>query len=366
MKKRRGMPEKGFQSQAFSVAGRAIGPGHSPFIVAEISGNHGGDIERAYDLIAAAAASGADAVKFQTYEAGTITIKNDAPAFVVENELWRGRSLYDLYREAQTPFHWHERLFQKAADAGITAFSAPFDPTAVDLLESLDCPLYKIASCELVDIPLIEKVASTGKPVIMSTGMATFAEMEEAVVAARACGASDVALLHCVSGYPSSSADANLATLSELGSRFDVPVGLSDHSPGTLVPTAAVALGACIVEKHLCLQRGDGTVDSDFSLTPDEFSELVQACRETHSAIGAPIDGAIAAETDSLRFRRSLYVVEDVAAGDAFTERNVRSIRPSGGLHTRHLNEILGSRAAENIKVGTPLAWDMVDRREGS
>ncbi len=350
---------------SFTVGKRRIGGPAAPFVVAEISGNHAGDIGRAFDLIDAAAAAGADAVKFQTYEADTLTINSKEPAFTVQTPLWRDQTLYDLYIKAQTPFVWHERLFQRAADAGILAFSAPFDPTAVDLLQSLDCPLYKIASCELVDLPLIMRVAATGKPMIMSTGMATFDEIDEALMAARSAGARDIALLHCVSGYPSSAADANLATLAELKHRFGTLVGLSDHSPGTTTAVAAVALGACIVEKHLCLERGDGSVDSDFSLEPDEFARLVGDCRNAHAALGTVANGPVAAEADSLRFRRSLFVVADIAPGDRITERNVRSIRPAGGLHTRYYADILGRTAVQTVKAGTPFAWDMIEK-EGS
>ena len=350
------------QTETFMLKDHQIGQGADPFVVAEISGNHGGDIERAFALIKLAKEAGADAVKFQTYEAHTLTVNSTDEAFVVKTPLWQNRSLFDLYTEAQTPFDWHARLFAYAAEQGIMAFSAPFDLTAVDLLEELDCPLYKIASCELVDIPLIRRVAATGKPMIMSTGMATFAEMEEAVNAARGAGARDLALLHCVSGYPSTAADANLATIKAIAERFGCPVGLSDHSPGTLLPVAAIALGASIIEKHLCIERGDGSVDADFSLEPEEFAQLIKDCREAHLAIGGIADGPSPAEADSLRFRRSLYVVEDMRAGERFSAANLRSIRPAGGLHTRHLDEILGKIAVRDIKSGTPLAWDLVDK----
>lgn len=355
------MGQQQTKSTQFTVANRMVGAGCAPFVVAEISGNHAGDIHRAFELIDAAAAAGADAVKFQTYEADTITIDRKDQSFVVETSLWRNRSLYDLYKEAQTPFAWHERLFSHAQGAGIMAFSAPFDLTAVDLLQSLDCPLYKIASCELVDIPLIQQVAATGKPMIMSTGMASFDEIEEAVSAARSAGASDLALLHCVSGYPSEAKDANLVTLKELQQRFEVPVGLSDHSPGTTMAIAAVALGATIIEKHLCLSRADGSVDSDFSLEPEEFAALVKNCSEAYRALGKVADGPVGVEADSLRFRRSLFVVEDVAEGECFSAKNVRSIRPAGGLHTRYYAKILDLPAKRTIKAGTPFAWDMVD-----
>lgn len=348
--------------KSFAVADHTVGADASPFVVAEISGNHGGDIGKAFALIEAAAESGANAVKFQTYEPQTITIRNDGPAFVVQTDLWKGQSLYDLYEKAQTPFAWHDQLFAKAESVGIAAFSAPFDPSAVDLLEALKCPLYKIASCELVDIPLIEKVAATGKPMIMSTGMASFDEIDEAIACARGAGAQELAILHCISGYPSTHADANLATMVALRERFGCIVGLSDHSPGSTIATAAVALGAKVIEKHIYLERGDGSVDSDFSLSPSEFKNLVQDCRNAHAALGQVVNGATTAEQDSLRFRRSLFVVANMAKGEAFTEENLRSIRPSGGLHTRNYADLMGQKAACDIRAGTALAWDMVDK----
>lgn len=348
-------------SPMFSVGSRHVGAGEPPFIVAEISGNHGGDIGKALELIEAASETGADAVKFQTYEPQTITIDSGEEAFIVKTPLWQDQSLYTLYEKAQTPFAWHERLFDKARSLGITPFSAPFDMSAVELLEGLQCPLYKIASCELVDIPLIEAVAATGHPMIMSTGMATFDEIAEAVDAARGQGADEIALLHCISGYPSEVKDANLATLAALKDRFRCVIGLSDHSPGTTIAVAAVTLGAAIVEKHICLKRGDGSVDSDFSLEPNEFKTLVEDCRNAHAAMGRVVDGAVEAEADSLRFRRSLYVVADMEPGHTFDEGNVRSIRPAGGLHTRHYREVLGKKTATHIRAGTPLAWEMLD-----
>lgn len=345
----------------FKLRDQVIGTGLSPFVIAEISGNHGGKIENAYALIAAAKRAGASAVKFQTYEADTITINSDKPDFVVDTALWRGRTLYDLYCEAQTPFAWHEDLFKCAASEGIIAFSAPFDHTAVDLLERLNCPLYKIASCELVDIPLIKRVAQTGKPIIMSSGMASFDEIAEALTAARSFGERDIVLLHCVSGYPTDVADANLASIIKLREKFGVHVGLSDHSKGTIVAACATALGASVIEKHICLSRVDGTVDSDFSLTPDEFKELVKSCQTAHSTFGKPVDGALTAEADSLRFRRSLYVVADMKTGEQFTPENMRSIRPSAGIHTRYYEGVLGKTATIDIAAGTALDWDMID-----
>lgn len=342
------------------IDGRVIGEGHTPYIIAEISGNHMGDITKAFALIDAAKAAGADAVKFQTYEAHTITLDSDAPSFVVQEDLWKGRKLFDLYKEAQTPFSWHPDLFKKAKDVGITAFSAPFDHIAVDLLESLDCPAYKIASCELVDIPLLKRVATTGKPVIMSSGMATEAEINEALSTLRENGASEIALLHCISGYPTPFADANIATISKLREKYDIAIGISDHTLGMSVPIAATALGATIIEKHLCLDRTSNAVDAAFSLEPRELSELVTHCRNAFDALGSPHLKPVASEADSLRFRRSLYFTEDIAAGDEIPAPAVRSLRPAGGLHTRHLDEIIGRRAKSAIAAGTPVAWGLL------
>jgi N-acetylneuraminate synthase len=347
-------------NQMMMLAGHAVGGSTRPFIIAEISGNHGGSLERAFELIHAAKAAGADAVKFQTYEPQTLTIRSNKQSFVVETDLWQGRTLFDLYSQAQTPFAWHAHLFSEAQKAGITAFSAPFDPSAVALLEGLDCPFYKIASCELVDIPLIKRVAETGKPMIMSTGMASMADVEEAVEAATTSGCRDLALLHCVSGYPTPVSQANLARMAVLQKEFGGIVGLSDHSIGTTVPVAAVAMGAAIIEKHICLAHDDGAVDSEFSLTPNEFKDMVQACHDAHAATRACTDVS-PGEADSLRFRRSLYVVEPIEKGDVFTVQNVRSIRPAGGLHCRHYDDIIGQHAADDVSAGTALAWGHVE-----
>lgn len=351
---------------SFHVEGRTVGASSPPFIIAEMSGNHGGDIEQAFALIRAAKQAGADAVKFQTYEASTITINHASDAFVVQTALWQGRTLYDLYSEAQTPFSWHADLFACAREEGILAFSAPFDHTAVDLLESLSCPLYKVASCEIVDIPLIRRIAQTGKPMIMSTGMASYTEIAEALEAARGAGAEHIAILHCVSGYPTALSDANLSSITKLKEMFDVQVGLSDHSKGTVAATCATAMGATIIEKHLCSARADGAVDSDFSLEPDEFADLVGACKAAHSVLGHPVDGASSAEADSLRFRRSLYVVSDMKSGDIFSKENVRSIRPAGGLHTRYYDDVLGRVTTCDIQAGTALDWQLVDGGGGA
>lgn len=344
------------------IDGRVIGEGHAPYIIAEISGNHMGHIETAFSLIEAAKTAGADAVKFQTYEAHTITLNSNEPAFVVQEDLWKGKKLYDLYKKAQTPFSWHPELFKKAETIGITAFSAPFDQTAVDLLESLNSPAYKIASCELVDIPLLKRVAKTRKPIILSSGMATEAEINEALATLRENGATEIALLHCISGYPTPFADANIKTISKLQHKYDVPIGISDHTLGMAVPIAATALGATIIEKHLCLDRTSNAVDAAFSLEPQELAALVTHCKDAFDALGSALLQPVASEADSLRFRRSLYFTEDITVGSKISADAVRSLRPAGGLHTRHLDEIVGRRANTAIKAGTPVAWGLLQQ----
>lgn len=344
----------------FSIAGRRIGPSEPPYIVAEMSGNHNGEIDRAFRILAAAKAAGADAVKLQTYRADTITIDCDRPEFVVQGGLWDGRRLYELYDEAHTPWEWHAPIFEKARELGITVFSAPFDPTAVDLLESLGAPAYKIASPEIVDLPLIRRVARTGKPMIISTGMATLEETEEAVAAARGAGATALCVLHCVSAYPTPPEEANLATIRDLERRLGTVVGLSDHTMDTAIATLAVAMGACLIEKHVTLARADGGVDSAFSLEPDELARLVRDSRIAHAAIGAPAYGPTESERKTLKFRRSLYVVADVRAGEELTEASVRSIRPALGMAPKWLDAVLGRRASRDLKRGEPLTADMV------
>lgn len=346
---------------SFSLNGKMIACGAAPYVIAEISGNHMGEIEKAFALIEAAHEAGADAVKFQTYEAETITLDCDAPNFVVQEKLWQGQRLFDLYKKAQTPFAWHKDLFAKANDVGITAFSAPFDNTALDLLESLSCPFYKIASCELVDIPLLEKVGATGKPVIISTGMATKEEITEAVDTLKKAGAIAIAILHCISGYPTPLENANIDTIRDLRETFDIPIGISDHSHGTIVPIAATASGVAIIEKHICLADTPNAVDSDFSLDPAAFAEMVNAVKNTHRAMGIPTYGPTEAEADSLRFRRSLYICKDMKAGDILCENSVRSVRPAGGLHTRYLSTVIGKKLLSDITAGTPLTWEVVE-----
>ena len=331
-----------------------------PFVIAEISGNHMGSLDTALALIDAARAAGADAVKFQSYTPDTITLDCDGPAFRVEGGEWGGRRLYDLYKEAHTPFEWHEKLFAHARDIGIMPFSAPFDLSAVKLLEKLDAEVYKIASCELVDHQLIKAVAETGKPLFMSTGMATAEEISEALAVANDNGAGDICLFHCISGYPTPVEAANLATLVDLKDRFGVKVGLSDHTVDSGVAALAIALGAEVIEKHLCLSREEGAVDSAFSLEPDEFAEMVHKCHEAASAIGNIQYGPTAVEAESLRFKRSLYIAENIRAGDLFSSENLRSVRPSGGLHVKYIDDIIGKKAASDYAKGTAMSWDMV------
>jgi len=336
---------------------REIGPGRPAYVVAELSANHLQDFDRAVRLVHEAHAAGADAVKLQTYTADTLTIRSDQPYFKIQGTIWEGRTLHDLYAEACTPWEWTQPLGRLAAELGMHCFSSPFDETAVDFLQSLDSPAYKIASFELVDLPLIERVANTGKPMIMSTGMATLTEIERAVRAARGAGNRELTLLKCTSAYPSDPADMNLRTIPHLAQAFGVPVGLSDHTPGSAVPVAAVALGACLIEKHLTLDRGEGGPDAAFSLQPEEFKAMVDAVRVTEAALGAVSYQLTEKERESRVFRRSLFVVKPVKAGEPFTAENVRSIRPAHGLEPRHWKTVLAGRAACDLEPGTPLEW---------
>jgi pseudaminic acid synthase len=347
---------------AIKIGERTVGPGQPVYVIAEVSANHHQNIDEALKIIRAAKDAGADAVKLQTYTPDTMTIASDRPEFRIKGTIWDGRTLFELYGEAYTPWDWQPRLKQAANDLGLDLFSTPFDATAVDFLERMNVPAYKLASFEIVDIPLIQKMARTGKPLIMSTGMATVEEIEEAVVAARTAGAKQIALLKCTSAYPARPEEMNLKTLPELASRFGVPVGLSDHSMSAAVPVTAVALGACIIEKHMTLSRSEPGPDSAFSLEPAEFKAMVDAVRIAEKALGTIHFGADGNEAGSRVFRRSLFVVKDVKQGEIFTDQNVRSIRPGHGLHTRHLLEILGRQATHDIEPGTPLSWDLVKR----
>lgn len=342
------------------IAGRPIGPGHPPYVICELSGNHNGSLDRALAMMEAAAATGCDAIKLQTYTPDTITIRHDGPGFRIKGGLWEGRTLHDLYREAHTPFEWHEALFARARRLGVTLFSSPFDDTAVDLLEGLGAPAYKIASFEAIDLPLIARVARCGKPMIISTGMCNLAEIQDAVTTARASGCREIILLHCVSSYPAIFEDANLATIPHLASAFDVVAGLSDHTPGSAAPAAAIALGACVIEKHFTLARADGGPDAAFSLEPAEFRTLVEDCRNAWRAVGRVTYDIEGSEKANIVFRRSLYAVRPIAKGEAFTRSNVRSIRPGFGLAPKHLPRVLGRHAARDIAYGEPITEEVL------
>jgi pseudaminic acid synthase len=351
----------------FAIAGRRIGAGHPCYLIAELSANHHQDLQRALHLIDLAAEAGADAVKIQTYTADTLTLDCDQAPFRIEGgTLWDGRTLHSLYAEAMTPWEWTPALMQRATEQGMALFSSPFDATAVDFLESCQVPAYKIASFELVDIPLIEKVAATGKPLILSTGMGSREEIETAVVAARAAGSRELSLLKCTSSYPAPADEANLRRMMAMAETFGVVPGLSDHTLETVVPVTAVALGASIIEKHFTESRDHPGPDSAFSLEPHEFKEMVRQVRMAEAAMGDGTYGLTAKEAGSRMFRRSLFVTETIRAGEVFTEANVRSIRPAGGLPPSRLKAILGKRARLNLSRGTPLQQAHVDFEDAS
>lgn len=345
------------------IGPHAIGLDCPTYIVAEMSANHNQDFEVAVKTIHAMKKAGADAVKLQTYTPDTITIDCDNAYFQIKHgTIWDGKRLYDLYKEAYTPWEWQPKLKEIANDLGMDLFSTPFDKTAVDFLEKMDVPAYKIASFELVDIPLIQYVARRGKPMIMSTGMATLAEIDEAVTAAREVGCKEIAILKCTSAYPADPAEMNLRTIPHMAEAFRVPVGLSDHTLGIAIPLGAVALGACIVEKHFTLSRSIPGPDSAFSLEPHEFKSMVDAIRTVENALGQVQYKVSEHEAASRVFRRSLFVVKDMEAGDVFTEKNIRSIRPGHGLHPQCFRDVIGKTARVAIARGTPMAWDLVDQ----
>jgi pseudaminic acid synthase len=341
---------------------KKIGPLFPVYIIAELSANHNQDFNQAVDLIHAAKKAGADAVKIQTYTPDTLTINCNNDYFRIgKGTQWEGKNLYSLYKEAYTPWEWQPDLKKIANDLGMDLFSTPFDSSSVDFLESMDVPAYKVSSFEIVDIPLIQKIARAGKPIIMSTGMASLAEIEEAVDAIRHEGNDQIALLKCTSAYPALPEEMNLKTIPDMVKIFHVPVGLSDHTLGTTVPIAAVALGACVVEKHITLSRNIPGPDSSFSLEPHEFKTMVDSVRETEKALGTVNYTVTEHEKASRVFRRSLFAIEDIAKGDFFTEKNIRSIRPGYGLSPKYLHELLGKKAIVNIRRGTPLQWDHIE-----
>ncbi|MEO1518363.1 MAG: pseudaminic acid synthase [Bacteroidota bacterium] len=343
------------------IADRLIGPEHEPFIIAEMSGNHNQSLDRAMAIIDAAAEAGAHAIKLQTYTADTMTIRAKHGLFHIQDDssLWDGNNLYELYQKAYTPWNWHKPLFDHAKSKGLIAFSSPFDASAVDFLESLDVPVYKIASFENTDLPLIKKIAATGKPVIMSTGITNLADIDEAVRTLRDNGCKELALLKCTSTYPASPATSNIRTIPHLSQLFDdVVVGLSDHTLGIGVPLAAIALGARVIEKHFTLSRQDGGVDSAFSLEPAELKALVTESERAFQALGKVQYGIQAVEQNSRRFKRSIYVVKEVAVGEVFSSDNLRVIRPGDGLEPRYFEKLMGKTAKQDLAAGTPLKWE--------
>jgi len=346
---------------SFKIENRLIGPGETPYIIAELSANHNGSLERALETIAAAKRCGADAVKLQTYTPDTMTIDCGSADFMVKGGLWDGYKLYDLYQWAHTPYEWHQEIFEHARRCGITVFSTPFDESAVDLLESIGAPAYKIASFEIVDLPLIRYVVRTGKPIIMSTGMASEREIEEAIETAREAGCEDLLLLHCISSYPAPIDQANLRQIPNLAQRFGVAVGLSDHTLGTTASVAAVALGACAIEKHFTLSRADKGPDSEFSLEPDELERLCRGTHDAWSALGREEFERPRAEAGNNKFRRSIYFVKDLAAGAEVCPEDIRRIRPGLGLPPRYFDSVIGKRTKVSVTRGTPVSLDHLE-----
>lgn len=346
--------------QVIQIKGRAIGADYEPYVIAEMSANHNGDMSNAFNIIKMAKASGADAVKLQTYRPDTITMNMKTPDFMIEGGLWGGQSLYELYESAYMPWEWHKPLFDYAQEVGITIFSSPFDSTAVDLLEDLNAPAYKIASFEAVDLPLIKYVASTKKPMIISTGMADAEEIQEAVDAARSAGCEELVLLHCVSGYPAHSDDYNLHTITDMQQRFAVLVGLSDHTLDNTTAIASVALGACVIEKHVTLDRCGGGPDDSFSLEPVELKALCDGAKTAWRALGQVNYARKSSEQANVKFRRSLYVVKPLKAGEMITPEHIKSVRPGYGLAPKYWDEVLGKKAKFDISKGTALSWEML------
>lgn len=344
-----------------SINGRKIGPDFPPYIIAELSANHNGDINRAFQIMDEAKKAGADAIKLQTYTHETITIDCDSEDFQIKGGLWDGQTLYELYKGAHMPWEWHKPLFEKAKELGITIFSSPFDFSAVDLLEELEAPAYKIASFELIDLPLIKRVAQTGKPMIMSTGMANEEEIAEAIQTARENGCKELVILHCVSGYPAPADQYNLRTITDMAERFDVLSGLSDHTIDNATAIASVALGACLIEKHVTIDRNGGGADDSFSLEPHELQALCKDARTAWAALGQVNYERTEAEKGNAKFRRSLYVVKDIKAGETLTEKNVKSIRPGFGLEPKYYESVIGCIAIIDIRKGTPLRTELIE-----
>ncbi|WP_154140338.1 pseudaminic acid synthase [Photobacterium damselae] len=345
-----------------SIAGRKIGPDYSPYIIAELSANHNGDITRAFQIMEEAKKAGADAIKLQTYTHETITIDCDSEDFQIHGGLWDGQTLYELYKGAHMPWEWHKPLFEKAKELGITIFSSPFDFTAVDLLEDLDAPAYKIASFEVIDLPLIKRVAQTGKPMIISTGMANQEEIAEAIQTAKDNGCEELVVLHCVSGYPAPAEQYNLKTIADISERFGVLSGLSDHTIDNATAVASVTLGACLIEKHVTMDRNGGGADDSFSLEPHELQALCRDTKTAWLAMGKVNYERTEAEKANVKFRRSLYVVNDIHKGDVLTSENIKSIRPGYGLAPKYYDNVLGKVINKNIKKGTPLSFDLIEK----
>lgn len=340
-----------------SIDGRKIGTDYAPYIIAEMSANHNGSIENAFKIIEQAKRCGADAVKLQTYTADTITLNSRAPEFMIRGTLWDGQSLHELYQKAHMPWDWHKPLFDFAREQGITIFSSPFDFSAVDLLESLNAPAYKIASFEMVDLPLIRYVAQTGKPMIISTGMADADEIAEAVETAKSAGCRELVVLHCVSGYPAPAADYNLRTLPDMAARFGTLVGLSDHTLDNTTAVASVVLGACVIEKHFTLDRNGGGADDSFSLEPDGLQALCRDSKTAWQALGRVHYGLKSSEQGNVQFRRSLYFVKDMQKGDTIDETCIRSVRPGFGIAPKHFDELIGKRLTRNVQANTKTDW---------